>query len=122
VHFSITNGAYGVILTLVSSTLLILKLANSLVPFNHAWYKDNVLNLILLGCISNFANQCGIIACFFDKASRIASTLFLSVLFSYVTDVLVFGVSLHIVEVIGALFIVVCSSFTMVLKYLNYLN
>ena len=117
-HFTIINGVYGCALSTVSIVILLLRWHTHEIVYDFDFYQW--LSILAIGVLSNFANQCTIIACSMDKASRVASLNFLQVLYSYVFDVLLFGYTIGWIEFSGAAIIIACSTVTVVLKYLNY--
>ena len=117
VHFTIINGFYGFCLTIVSSLILFAFRWSHISSYD--FDTKQYLIMISIGVLSNFANQCTIVACSLDKASRIATLNFLQVFFSYLFDVLLFGYTLGFLEFVGAAIIIACSSVAVVIKYLN---
>lgn len=55
-----------------------------------------------------------------DKAGRVATLNFLLIIFGYILDMLFFGYSMALYEVIGASIIVICSAIVFILKIYKF--
>ena len=119
----IVNGFYGLYLSIISTIYWFTFRYDSNLSIMSSFWDWHQLSIILvIGVLSNFGNQLWIVACQLDKASRVASLNYLSVVLSYAGDIVLYGYSLGLMESIGALLIISCSSVIMVLKYLNKLD
>ncbi|CDW72327.1 UNKNOWN [Stylonychia lemnae] len=117
VHFTITNGFYGIFLAVFSTLYWYVcrKLPNPDLQYNFDFYQIELL--ILTAIFSNFANQFAIMALKYDKAGRIHSLSFFQVLFSFLGDILIFGYNFTSQQLVGAVVIISCSIVIMLLKY-----
>ncbi|CDW84454.1 membrane protein [Stylonychia lemnae] len=120
VHFTVINGIYGIVLSIVSTIVWYLcrKLPNPEIEYNFDSYQ--IILLVITGIFGNLTNQLQIIALQYDKASRIAALNFFQVLFSFVGDIVFFGQTFSYMQFAGAILIGCCSSVIMLMKYLNY--
>lgn len=55
-----------------------------------------------------------------DKAGRVATLNFLLIIFGYILDILFFGYSMALYEVIGASIIVICSGIVFLIKIYKF--
>eukprot|EP00347_Sterkiella_histriomuscorum_P019557 403341181 len=137
VHFSIVNGHLSVVLSVTSSIMWYFfrympslntedynnveerNSNDSQTGLNYVMDVQQIYLIVLLALATNFGNQCPIIAVKYDKASRVSSLNFLQIFFAYMGDIVMFGYSIRLLELSGALIIIVCSTIAMILKYMN---
>ena len=122
VHVIIVNGVYGIVASIISVSVWFIFRYNSENPIQYNFTLYQYFLILLMGLLGNFGNQLMIMAFQFDKAGRVASINFMQILFSYLGDIIIFGYEVRILEFLGAAIIIICSTFTMVLKYFNKLD